>query len=56
MGEIVPRKLVPTILKEFLRTLEINQFVSNYVVAPPEFEPLSEFVVNERPLERPDGQ
>ena len=56
MGEITPRKLIPMVLKDFLRTLEINQFMGDYVVMPPEFEPLSEFILNERPLERPNGE
>ena len=56
MGEIIPGKLIPTVMKQFLRTLEINQFMTDYVVTPPEFEPLSEFIVNEQPLERPEGK
>ena len=55
MGEIIPRKLIPTVFKDFLRTLEINQFMTDYVMMPPEFEPLSEFILNERPLDKPDG-
>ena len=43
-------------MKEFIRTLEINQFMTDYVITPPEFEPLSEFILNERPLERPEGK
>ena len=46
---------MPTVMKEFLRTLEINQFMTDYVISPPEFEPLSEFIINEKPLDRPEG-
>ena len=55
MGEIVPRKMIPTVLKDFLRTLEINQFMVDYVITPPTFEPLSEFITNEQPLDKPEG-
>ena len=48
--------MIPTVMKEFIRTLEINQFMTDYVLTPPEFEPLSEFILNERPLERPEGK
>ena len=47
---------MPTVMKEFLRTLEINQFMTDYVISPPEFEPLSEFITNEKPLDRPEGK
>ena len=47
---------MPTVMKEFLRTLEINQFMTDYVISPPEFEPLSEFIINEKPLDRPEGK
>ena len=48
--------MIPKVLKEFLRTLEINQFMTDYIVMGPEYEPLSEFIVNERALDRPDGK
>ena len=43
-------------MKEFFRTLEINQFTTDYVVTAPNFEPLSEFILNERPLDKPEGK
>ena len=56
LGDIIPRKLLPNVMKDFLRTLEINQFMTDYVVMGPEYEPLSEFIVNEKALDRPDGK
>ena len=42
-------------MKNFIRMLEVNQFMTDYVVSAPEQESQSEFILNERPLEQPTG-
>ena len=44
-------KMVPKVLREFMRNLEINNFLDDYVVSRPTFEPLTELITNECPIE-----
>ena len=43
--------MVPKVVKDFIRNLEINQFLDDHVVCCPIAEPRSELITNEHPLE-----